>query len=47
MGTSNCRMIEAVMYGYTPLAITLKLETAPPDSRLSTLRKPDSLSLNS
>jgi len=46
IGTNNCRMIEAVMYGYTPFAITLKLDTAPPDSKLSTLRKPASSPLN-
>ncbi len=35
IGTSSCRMIWAVMYGYTPIARIEKLEIVPPESRSS------------
>lgn len=37
IGTKSCRIIWAVMYGYTPIASTEKFETVPPESILSRL----------
>src|SRR5512145_772938 len=40
IGTSNCKMIWAVMYGYTPIANREKFCIVPPDSRFRKPRKP-------
>ena len=44
IGTSNCRMICAVIYGYTPIERSEKFEIVPPESRFRKSRKfPDRL----